>query len=145
MDKTCYIMVGPPASGKSTFARKLNLPILSCDQLRIDFFGKDYKFSKEKEEIIWDCFYERIKLFNDSFVIDNTNCRKVYIDRILEILPKHFEVEYVLFDKPLWLLYIRNYWRWLWTGKFVPNDVIRNMQKNFRNECKNYIKSKIKY
>ena len=72
---TLYLLIGPPASGKSTLTKKIN-----AIQVSKDNDGKK-TISKMKEAL----------LKNKSVVIDNTNpsveSRKVYIDAAKEINP----------------------------------------------------------
>lgn len=66
INKKCIILVGIPCSGKSSWASRQGIPILSCDQIRIDLFGKDYKFDYKKEFLVW----EKLKYANIDFIID---------------------------------------------------------------------------
>ena len=128
-----YILSGAPLSGKSTWAAKQKLPILSCDKLRFEYFGGEYKFDEKVEKEIWEDFYYRVGLFKEDFIIDNTNCKLGYINKIKENLPKNFEVEIKKFETSLLNSYYRNIKRWLFTGKWIPLDIIKNMKKNYKN------------
>lgn len=55
--KVVKILIGIPTSGKSTWAKKQNLPIISCDNIREEF---KINYNPELEELVWDCFYKRI-------------------------------------------------------------------------------------
>lgn len=129
----CYILSGAPLSGKSTWARRQNyMPVLSCDILRQDYHNGKYVYDPAIEEKVWEDFYRRVSLFTQSFIIDNTNCKKKYIDKIKSVLSSDFEIIYVKFEIPLWKSYIRNVERWLMTGKWIPFKVIKNMKKNYK-------------
>lgn len=128
----CYILSGAPLSGKSTWAAKQKLPILSCDRLRLEYSGGVYKFDADLEKEIWDDFYQRIKSYKKDFIIDNTNCRLVYINKIKECLNKDFEIEIVKFETSLLNSYLRNIKRWMFTGKWIPLKVIKNMKNNYK-------------
>lgn len=134
-----YILSGAPLSGKSTWAAKQKLPILSCDRLRFEYFGGEYKFDAKAEKEIWEDFYYRIGLFKEDFIIDNTNCKLDYIKKIKGSLnPSVFwVVEIKKFETNLLNSYIRNIKRYVFTGKWIPLDVIKNMKKNYRNLWKN--------
>lgn len=129
----CIILSGIPTSGKSTYAKKAGLPILSCDIIREELFGKNYMFSKQNETQVWDIFYQRVNNQITSFVVDNTNCKQVYIDTIKENLCSKldWEVTIVKFDIPLWKAYYRNIKRYVFTGKYIPVDVLKTMKKNY--------------
>lgn len=134
------ILVGPPCSGKNYWLdkRKEDLKdyyILSCDDIRNRNNPEKYIFDKKKEDAVWEEFYNLLKGATSTkanIVINNTNCRLAYIDKILSLLPEEYSIYYKYFDTPLWLLYLRNYWRRYKTGKWIPNEVIRNMRKNFK-------------
>ena len=124
-----YILSGAPLSGKSTWASKQKLPILSCDKLRLEYFDGEYKFDPKIEKEIWGYFYQRVNSFTEDFIIDNTNCRLVYINLNKNIV---WDIEIKKFEIPLWKSYYRNIKRWLFTGKWVPFKVIKQMKKNHK-------------
>lgn len=136
INKKCIILVGIPCSGKSSWAKEQGIPILSCDKIREDLYGKDYKFDHEKEFLVWEIFYEKIRAADRDFIVDNTNCKFIYINKIMEILKgiKHikFDVELKYFDCSLEKAYFRNIIRWLKTGKWIPMDIINNFYKNYK-------------
>jgi|JI9StandDraft_1071089.scaffolds.fasta_scaffold48923_4 predicted kinase len=128
-----YILSGAPLSGKSTWAAKQKLPILSCDKLRFEYFGGEYKFDEKVEKEIWEDFYYRVGLFKEDFIIDNTNCKLVYINKIKENLNKdlNWEVEIVKFEASLLNSYCRNIKRYIFTKKWIPFKVIHQMKLNY--------------
>jgi predicted kinase len=128
----CYILSGAPLSGKSTWAKKQGLPIISCDELRKIYTGGTYKFDPKIEKEIWQDFYYRIACMEKTFIVDNTNCKQTYITKIMRELPVTFEVEFVRFEIPLWKSYYRNVIRWMFTGKWIPLKVIKNMKRNYK-------------
>ena len=129
----CIILSGAPLSGKSTWAKKQGLPILSCDSIREDLFGYPYQFKPEREKEVWERFYNQVYLQTSDFIVDNTNCKQGYINKIKENLPVHFEVEIIKFEAGLLKSYYRNIKRWLLTGKWIPFKVIKDMKKNYKN------------
>jgi predicted kinase len=131
----CIILSGIPCSGKSTWAKKQKLPILSCDKLRFKYFcySNKYVFDPKVENEIWEDFYFRLNLLNRDVIIDNTNCRLSYINKIkLTLNPVlKWDIEIKRFDCPLYKAYYRNIIRWITTGKFIPFKVIKNMKTNY--------------
>lgn len=127
----CYILSGAPLSGKPTWAAKQKLPILSCDRLRLEYSDGVYKFDPTIEKEVWGDFYQRVKLYKKDFIIDNTNCKLGYINKIKEHLNKDFEIEIVKFETSLLNSYYRNIKRWIFTGKWIPFKVIKDMKKNY--------------
>lgn len=141
----CTILIGPPCSGKSTYAWKQNKSVISCDGIRELVVWKQnegkYKFTKENEEIVWDKFYGHLSQWTRDIIIDNTNCRQVYLDKIRKALNPsiEWEIEYKYFPTPYWKLWIRNYIRKWKTGKWIPIDILRNMHNNFNKLYENMV------
>lgn len=129
---TCYILSGAPLSGKSTWAKKQNLPVLSCDRLRLEYSGGKYIYDPQMEKDIWEDFYFRIGTYKHDFIIDNTNCKQAYLDKIYFHLPKEYKIEIVKFEISLLKSYYRNIKRWIFTGKWIPFKVIKNMKQNYK-------------
>lgn len=130
----CIILSGAPLSGKSTWACKQKLPIISCDKLRLEYFGGKYIFDPKVEKEIWEDFYFRIGLFTKDFIVDNTNCKQSYINKIKESLSNDVDgwlIEIKQFEVGLWTSYYRNIKRWIFTGKWIPFRVIKDMKKNY--------------
>lgn len=134
MKKTIIILSGIPCSGKSTFARSQegHIPILSCDTMRHQIFGAGYKHNSKGEERVWNSFYFQVANQRGTFIVDNTNCKKIYIDRLKEIHPD-WPYTIIRFDCTLNQAYYRNIKRYLLTGKWIPIAVIKNMKKNYDN------------
>lgn len=128
----CYITIGIPNSGKSTWSKKQGIPILSCDDLRNKRnSGKKYIFDPKIEKEVWEEFYEKVKLMNRSFIIDNTNCKIGSINKIKENLHKNYQIEYVWFDIPLWKALYRNFKRRIFENKWIPIEVMKTFYKNY--------------
>ena len=68
-----------------------------------------------------------------DFIIDNTNCKNSYIQKIINSLNPNYiwDVEIKKFDVPLWKAYYRNIIRYMKTGKFIPLQTIKNFKKNY--------------
>ena len=64
-DVKLFCLVGLPASGKSTYAKKLseqyNAKIHSSDALREELFGDVDAISKDKNDILFEELHKRIK------------------------------------------------------------------------------------
>ncbi len=137
--RKCYILSGIPCSGKSSWVKDnlkidyhgYKCDIISCDKIREELFGKNYKYTKNNEERVWDVFYYKITLQTHSFIIDNTNCKQKYINKIKSCLIGEWDIEIKRFDIPLWKAYYRNILRYLFTGKWIPFKIIKNMKKNY--------------
>lgn len=132
----CIILSGIPNSGKSTWAKKnkSQYNIISCDAIRNTNFGK-YTFTKEKEAFVWHTFYDLIAKYtknNNDIIIDNTNLKVGYLMSIGDALPENYEVEVKPFHIKLWRAKLRNYIRYIRTGKWIPNKVMNNMYKNYK-------------
>lgn len=132
----CIILVGIPCSGKSSWAKKqIGWVIISRDDVREQLYGKGYNYKQVNETLV-------TKLFNSSLllaieekkdvILDNTHCKSKYIHQYDNDL-KGYEIIIKKFPIPYWKACIRNIWRWVTTGKFIPWNVMKNMQKNYKN------------
>lgn len=127
----CIILSGIPCSGKSTFTSKYKIPKISCDDIRLELFGKKYKHNNADEAQVWDTFDHLISIQTKDFMIDNTNTKKSYINHVIRSLPKGYTYQIKFFDVPLWKAKFRNILRYISIGKWVPMKVIESMYKNY--------------
>jgi tRNA uridine 5-carbamoylmethylation protein Kti12 len=141
---TCLILRGIPTSGKSTFAKEYidrlwkydhrKVVVISCDEIRYEMYGKDYKFCQEKEKAVWKKFYNDVfeaAKANQYIIIDNTNIKLSYINRIKEMLVDRYVILIKEFPISTRKAYYRNIMRFIFTGKFIPWNVIRGMQQGY--------------
>jgi hypothetical protein len=112
-------------------------------------YVKNYIFSKERENEVTKEFYKQVGVastFKSAVIIlDDIHCKGSYIDKYLTIFKgmhsnKKMEIYIKFLDTPLWKAYIRNVWRNLRTGKWVPFSVIKTMNRNYKNIDKNKYK-----
>jgi predicted kinase len=135
--KSITILVGIPCSGKSAWARKqIGFYIHSRDIIREQLFGKTYKQNKFDEgtvNVLYNKYLNEWFIdFNIDMILDNTHCKEPYIDDIIRRFKDHCPIRVVYFEIPLWKARLRNYIRWLKTGKWIPNDVMNSMYKNYQ-------------
>jgi len=73
--KKLYLTVGLPYSGKSTWAKRQNVPIVNPDSIRLALHGQRYV--KEAEELVWAMAKIMVRsLFlagHDQVIVDATN------------------------------------------------------------------------
>ena len=84
-----YILVGLPASGKSTKAKELPGVVLSSDSIRAELYGSEEEQGNPKE--VFDALYQRMEmlLFRDlSVVVDATNINRWERSRAIELAKK---------------------------------------------------------
>lgn len=138
MKLNCIILSGIPCSGKSTLVKKMaKKKVISCDEIRLEPWAVDIlkQYGRNAcENAVWDTFYLRLSHLDEDVIIDNTNCKQTYINKISHALCDKHEWNIVVLpvDCPLWLARIRNIYRYLRTGKHVPYKVIKSMHKNFK-------------
>lgn len=120
----CIILSGIPCSGKSTFAKKCEFPVLSCDEIRLEL---------KNEKLVWERFYRELNYLDTNICIDNTNCKQEYINKIKQNLNKNLTWDIVIkkFDISLQKANYRNIIRFIKTGKWIPIKVLSNMYKNY--------------
>src|SRR5690606_36693611 len=127
--KTAYVLVGVPGAGKSTYARKLNLPHFSSDSIRLELFESlRHNHSKEDDETVFQILHDRVFNYHDSLIFDATNIeRKTRIPLYEELQKNGFRVEIHLVLEPLELALYQNQRREF--EKVVPNYVIEDKYK----------------
>jgi len=127
--KKLIVMVGVPASGKSTLSKKLiekGFHYMNADSIRLEMYG-DEIIQGDKEEV-FNLFFQRLEeaLKQElDIVVDNTNLnqkqRKPILDRAKNA--GYTDVQLWLLDVPLELCIERNKSR----TRQVPEDIIANM------------------
>ena len=119
------MLIGVPGSGKSTYAsRQEGFSIASTDLVRKELYG-DVNIQGGKEA--WDTFYsilEHLVSTNVDILIDNTNIKSKNRKEILDRC-RGYQVEFVLFNIPLWLCLQNNSNR----ERKVPEEVIMKMYR----------------
>lgn len=137
------ILIGIPASGKSTLADKLILDgykSVGADRVREELYGD--AAVQGDPETVWNEFYLRLEsLLATRFdvVIDNTSVRARDRKKVLDFCTRYgYSVEYWLLQTPLEVCLKRNKAR----TRVVPEEVIlrmaRTLQENIpllREEC----------
>lgn len=134
--QSIFYLIGPPCSGKSTFAKKLaedkGFKIVSRDAIREMLYGV-YKMVMADESIISEIMENIKSLLIDeghSVIVDNTNCNLKYFKKEVQSLQKQglntqflsFQISEDVFEK-------RNDERFQRTGKYIPLEVYRKMAK----------------
>ena len=132
-----FMMIGIPGSGKDTIIQKYltNIPTICRDDIRteIGIEGEKPMGDKEQEKLVTQIFEERMLEYckqKKSFVINNTNLKKQYRKRFLEIMkPYKPKVIYIYVEAPS---LEDNFKRR--EGQIKP-EIIRNMLSNFDFPC----------
>jgi predicted kinase len=120
------LLVGLPGSGKSTYAKRRGLPVLSSDVLR-ELLSGDVNNQNIHARVFATLRYllrQRLAIGQPVTVVDATNLTRQERRPYREIARKlDVPIEAVHFDTPLEVCLARNAAR----GRIVPEDVIRRM------------------
>lgn len=131
------ILVGPPCAGKTTFRKNeiyKDYVILSRDDIREKYWGKDYKYTDTNEakvSIISENTFNFAVKDNLNIIVDATHCKEQYLQLWLDAKPGHYSIKFYFFYIPIWRAYIRNILRYIKTGKYIPITILKNMYKNY--------------
>lgn len=92
---TCHLLVGNIASGKSSLAYELGLPVVSKDAIRYLIGSGDYVFDRSLEPQIHKIYMEFIKLLSSAgvdFIVDECNVTRASRLKIIKTLPPGYSV-----------------------------------------------------
>jgi len=134
---TAYVLVGPPGSGKSTYAAKLaeteNAVIVSGDDIRAELYG-DSRIQGDWSEI-WDEIDTRVsESCGMSVILDGTHCREDYRAEAIALLKSYGydRIEAVVLETSLPNCLERNANR----ERNVPEHVIEQMHSDLQQSLK---------
>ncbi len=139
---TVIILVGLPASGKSTWrtANDGNSVVCSQDDLvehYADHQGLTYTEAFRKADL--KSFERQVKqqfadaiAANQNIILDRTNMSVKSRAIFLKMVPDHYKKVAIVFDCDPVLLDYRLARRAKLTGKFIPPFVIRDMRRNYQ-------------
>jgi len=141
-----YILVGPPASGKSTwresYLSKISDPtaVLSTDDLIEDYATqnnmdynqafKEVSFS-DLEKTMFFKFREALAR-SENIIVDRTNMRVKSRNRFLASVPKTYKKIAVVFEIDTAHLFSRLHDRAEKTGKFIPEKNVLDMISTYQ-------------
>ena len=124
------MMVGLPASGKSTYAHNLHMPVVSSDEIR-----KAFGYSQKEHDKTFKEVRLQIHLLaqsGKSFVYDATNLHRKYRMQILDIVSAYdpdYTCECIVMATPFLECKNRNAER---TKDKVPDEVLEKMLRYFQ-------------
>ena len=145
MSKNIYILVGPPAAGKSTWVEKEfqgECHVVSTDdiiQVIADNDGKTYnetfaKYIKAAEAIMWQEFDRMVNGDYNPIVVDRTNMsvksRRKFFERLRNFHKGHgYKIHAVVFPKPEGEEYERRLDSR--EGKTIPEQALTSMLNSY--------------
>jgi len=156
MNPTITYLIGPPASGKSTYRYKYakNEVIISRDDIRDELrekIGISYEdtfyytdFDKNVNSILQNNIYEAIKNRNDM-IIDMSNISLSSRRKIMSRIPLLYIRKAVVFRVDYDELVIRIKKRGEETGKFIPIKILNWMISQYEEPSEEENFSEIKY
>tara|TARA_Y100000114_G_C11678580_1_gene287469 strand:- start:397 stop:864 length:468 start_codon:yes stop_codon:yes gene_type:complete len=135
MNKIKLIMlIGAPASGKSTAAEKLaakyDAIIISTDRLRAEVNGAEHiqKNWFKIEALLYVRIVDAIFKKNKNIILDATHYKKEYRAKIIREFSRYSEISAYYFNYPFSVIYKRNKER----GRVVPFNVLKDMYKELK-------------
>ena len=140
--KTLILMIGPPASGKSTFADKISdeylIPMVSSDYVREKLYGDESIQGKPEE--VFDEVYKEVNHWIKCGVciLDATNCTRW--SRWAAVAKTNCDqVVYIIMDTDIKQIKAWNAARDRKVSEKVINRMYNNLQKEYpkHNECWN--------
>lgn len=134
----CYIMIGLPGSGKSTWIKDnlKGIPVISSDAIIEEIAKKngtsyDFEF-KDNISFANKEFERNIKEAVDNnltFIVDRTNLSMKVRKRLIDSLPLSYQVKAVFFHTPSKKEHARRLKKR--PGKTIPKEVLESMILNF--------------
>ena len=104
------------------------------DAVRVQMANGKYIFNPTLEDKVTKEINSMIAIATANkgcdVVIDQTNCKSGYLKAFVDKFNPTHDIQIIVLYQPLWKLYVRNYWRWVQTGKWIPLKVIRDMYSN---------------
>ena len=107
---------------------------MSRDDLRQSLLGS-WVASRKMENVITEIQDTMIKKLIQSgvnVIIDNTHCKLKYIQEVIDNYASDCDIIFKVFDVDEHTLYARNEYRGKVDGKYIPDTVMTNMIKNFK-------------
>ena len=128
------MLIGPPASGKTTAAenisrRENNAVILSTDKIRAALYGDEsiQGVWAEIQAVLYKDIKNAIRA-NKNIILDSTHYKKGYRAKIIKNFSKYSEFSAYYFNYPFNIVYDRNKNR----PRRVPFDVLAAMYKELK-------------
>jgi predicted kinase len=137
---TVYMLVGLPASGKSTYYNThfKNLTLVSTDAhiekhaaLVGKTYGEVFKDKIAEAEALMNKNIKTLVAEKKSFVWDQTNMNVKNRARKLAMIPKDYDKVAIAFEIPESVREQRDKLRVQKDGKFIPKHIIDSMRKSY--------------
>ncbi len=145
MSKDIYILVGPPAAGKSTWVEKEfqdECFVVSSDKIieeiaaeKNQTYNEVFHYAKVAEALMWQEFDKAIEVGHNPIVVDRTNMsvksRRKFFERLRNFHKGHgYTIHAVVFPKPEDTEHERRLISR--PGKTIPQEVINGMLASFQ-------------
>jgi len=135
-NKIVRVLIGPPASGKTTWTKQFllrNRDWVSVNRDAFRFMFRDEPTPEPRvEDLITEMQAEAIvKALNKGLnvIVDNTNLRHKYLNEIIQLVQFKADVEFQIFDAPLHVCQKRDKER----AKSVGDEVVNKMHNQYKN------------
>ncbi len=139
------ILIGPPGSGKSTFAKyhirtEQNWMRVCRDDFRLMHFSQSNldDFQESMITKMVDASIEALLLQKTNVVVDATNLKKEYLDTFVSKFNHLADISFKVFDVAPSIVEERCTSRYKETGKYIPQKVMQRSQQAFKHLLANY-------
>lgn len=139
------ILVGPPGSGKSTFAKyhirtEENWFRVCRDDFRLMQFNHANLTESEESNLsrLIDGIVEMLLKQNTNVLIDATNTRKDYLNQFIKKFNHLADIVFKIFNVEENELKERNEQRHALTGKYIPKNVLKDQITNMKKLMDNF-------
>ncbi len=133
------LLIGPPGSGKTTYAKyhlrtHLNWARVSRDDFRMMHFSQSFLSDRDGMMItkMIDAAVEALLIAKTNVIADATHTKKEYLEDYIKKFGHLADISFKMFELPTEVLNLRCTGRYRETGRFIPQSAIEKHQVQLR-------------